>query len=143
MVRVGKGGVFLFCVFFGHPNNQAAEHPRFLRSIWLPLPHPQKKGSGRWSTGGMLLLPPPRQGTPQSRKAAFISAYGAQASILSLGLLPGQTPLGAGGSEYAIGKKMLLNPRPQHGCLEEEILVPDCWIGHLKVTFFPPHKCQP
>lgn len=54
------------------------------------------------------LLPPPRQGTPQSRKAALITtAVGAQANILSLGLPPGRTPLGfgAGGSEHCLVRR--------------------------------------
>lgn len=122
--------------------------PDFSEAFGCP---PAKKGSGRWSTGGMLLSLP-RQGTPQFRKVALITAVrGTQANILSLELPPGQTPsLGfeADGSEHCLVtfqkvQKIPLNPRPQRGCLAEEILVPDYWTGPLKTTFFPLHKCLP
>lgn len=108
---------------------------------------PRKKGQAD-EAQEECCCPLPGRGLHNQKGSLDNYSPSAQANILSLDLPPGHTPsLGfeIDGSEHCLVtfqkvQKIPLNPRPQRGCLAEEILVPDCWTEPLKATFCPPHK---
>lgn len=143
MVRVGKGGVFLFCVFFGHPNNQVLSTPDFSEASGCPFLTPRKRGQADGAQEECCCCPLPGRGlhNPERqpsylltvpRQASFPWAYFQAKLLLEL-----------------VGQSMLLVRRcywtlgPSMGVWKRKYWYPIVGLGTWKLPFFHHTNANP